>query len=795
MQYVPSYLPLMIWISRPNRQNKMAQSKLTEEQQRVVFHPTGKHARVLAVAGSGKTTTMVSRIRHLVMKRNVDPAKIIVLMFNRLARKQFQDKLGELGIPASKQPRVHTFHSFAYQIISEAVERGYISGVFDLWIGDREELLRRWVHRAIQHLETQDQIPPDAIDVDDAIDAIGLWKGSLIPPDRAGHHGNRFLPLVYREFEKLRMQKSGLTYDDFVPMAIGILEVEHDISQRWCNVVDHVIVDEYQDVNYGQQRLIEFVAGQRADVMVVGDDDQTIYEWRGARPHYILSEFQRVFNNKPYIDYQLSHSFRFGPVVAECAQHMIAFNNKRISKPLIAHAVEKPTSIQVIVDSSEQRTDVNKQLAEQLVTLVRLTRDPSQVIVLGRMFSQLTGLESEFLVNKIPYRVVGRAPFFERREIRVLLDYLALALELDSVITDATKKLVLSVANTPNRKLNKTYLTRALDNVQMSGYSPRELLRFLGESPNSPFVYKQRQEITNFYELLERLHERITSEPGLLAGTLLTWLVQYVNYLQHFDDYYGVGESSEDRKRCVTLFCNYATRTGLDVVGFLRHIAELDTTRGVPEDQQIVLTTVFRTKGLEYDYVIIPSCEEGYMPYLSGEPNAIYDTQGIVDEPEASDVIENERRLFYVAITRARKGVLIGTSVPPTQGSQATSSPSLPSRFIAEMELDETTRVMRALQHLSVDPDARRNVIAAAKHLGGNRRLMENVITRYLPRLGEDALAREVQSIVASLPIKEFSYPFDYNTASEGRPAPGTAPAPQTAAQAPSWWDEEGLPF
>lgn len=345
----------------------MTRDDLTKEQRDVVTHPFGKHARVLAVAGSGKTTTMAHRIKYLV-EQQINPNRIRVLMFNRLARIQFKDKLAEVGVPEGLRPQVHTFHSFSYQLIGEMIASGLLPDTLEFWIEDREEMVRIWVHRALHNLETRRRIPPDSVDPDEVIEAIGLWKGSLIPPlsDRAGYRGNNLVPLVYEEFEKLRNQQGGITYDDFVPLAVGALESVKEIRQKWCGQADFIIVDEYQDVNYGQQRLIELLAGKRADVMVVGDDDQTIYEWRGARPNYILREFRTVFANKPHVDYTLSRSFRFGPVLAQCAQNVIAFNANRIPKPLIAHDPARPAHLDILFDSSEQPTDVNKQLAQQV---------------------------------------------------------------------------------------------------------------------------------------------------------------------------------------------------------------------------------------------------------------------------------------------------------------------------------------------------------------------------------------------------------------------------------------------
>ena len=160
-------------------------------------------------------------------------------------------------------------------------------------------------------------------------------------PERAGTHTSSYLPLVYQEFEKLRRSENALTFDDFVPLAVSLLEHNPVVNQRNCQNVQYLIVDEYQDINYGQQRLIELLAGVQADVMVVGDDDQTIYEWRGARPNYILNDFAQVFQNKPVLDYRLSRSFRFGPLIAQCASNVISWNTRLKSRnPWWPHKTE-----------------------------------------------------------------------------------------------------------------------------------------------------------------------------------------------------------------------------------------------------------------------------------------------------------------------------------------------------------------------------------------------------------------------------------------------------------------------
>ncbi len=162
----------------------MAANHLTPEQQ-VIHHPIGQHARVLAVAGSGKSTKMAHRIQHLVMERHVSPSNILVLMFNSLARKQFVADLTKVGLPETLQPAVHTFHSFSFQVIIQSLKSGYFPASTQFWLADKTELIWLTAKRAIANLERRKQAV-EAIDPEEALHAIGLWKGTLIPPDRAG---------------------------------------------------------------------------------------------------------------------------------------------------------------------------------------------------------------------------------------------------------------------------------------------------------------------------------------------------------------------------------------------------------------------------------------------------------------------------------------------------------------------------------------------------------------------------------------------------------------------------------
>jgi len=781
---------------------------LTPEQEAIIHHPLGKHARVLAVAGSGKTTTMVHRVRHLVMDLNQDPKHIHVVMFNRLAREDFEQKLAREVAEVSKRPKVLTFHALAYRLRLDAEKQGLIPRNVEPWVRDKKELALICMHRAIDSL-IRDGVIEDDVDPTDALDAVALWKASLIPPERAGHRTNPDMPWAYRRFEEFRKEKRALTFDDFVPMAIELMERNSVFRQRWTRRLRHLIVDEYQDVNYGQQQLVRLLAGETADVMVVGDDDQTIYEWRAARPYYILRGFKEDLCNKPVADYQLSHSFRFGPLTAQTAYNVISFNQRREPKPLVSHDVRQVTGIDILTDESEQPSQIALDMAKVVVELVRQRCvPPENIAVLGRTFVQMEGLQAVFIQRKIPFRVLGMGPFFERDENRTLIDYIRLALAWGKPasamkswrsVREAREeeesaqsrppgqyrrlsrsqyrhspygeavRTVLAVANTPSRKLARIRLQRAVEKGSGQSLSLGRSIEALLDEKTSPLSAERRQVLQELVDFLRRIAERVVNEPKLKAGDMLAWIVEHTDYQEHFARYYGEGMASIERMASVDNFVDFAAGTGKTVLEFIQYLKTLDPTLGLDEEKVITMTTVHRTKGLEYDYVFIPACVEGHMPVHLVDDVGVYDTTGQVPEHPPSPPLESERRLFYVAVTRAIKHVYIGTSMPPSAGQQSQSSTPLPSRFLEEIQLDPTKVLLAAFQK-ALPPDGTASkesqyaeLSRALAQLAGHCQLVRYVAEHYLPCLQDKELVKRADQLVMKTPEVPFQYRYQYS--------------------------------
>jgi DNA helicase II / ATP-dependent DNA helicase PcrA len=719
----------------------------TEEQLKVIKHPIGLHAKVLAVAGSGKTTTMVERVKHLVLNENVSPNQIQILMFNRMAREDFAYKLRNCELEPGQQPSVNTFHSIASKIIQSALTCGAIETDWEVWTDDRSEIYGNQVYAAFNQLRSENKVKPDVMmDKDTALTAIEYWKGSLIKPDDAGWKGEECYDLVYALLEQSRVDNRGITYDDMIVVAVDLLKHDTTFSREWRGKFAHIIVDEYQDINYAQQKLVELLADGRADVMVVGDDDQTIYEWRGARPDYILGEFETVFSNKMLITYTLSHSFRFGPTIAQYAENCITLNRSRKQKSLISFQPGQASYVRLIEIKPGQETSSAKEMADALVNCVRETQDVERVAVLARSYLQLGSLEAELHRRKIPHRVEGGGSLRDRIELKALRNYLEVSSHLDDPLTDAPMKQFQSIMNYPKRYIRKNdveiTIAELCESETIGNF--HDMLRELSTSKR--LTQRNRDSLADLLRCLEETKQRIDSKEKVFD--VIEWIIKRTNYLEQYDDYYGKGKPSLDRKQFVINFKEELKGSPMDVETFLKGKEDLDTGYGAERKDQVLMTTIHRTKGLEFDYVFIPNCDEGFMPTFAYESDVFQkaiDKSGKVKQIKKSEVLENERRLFYVGITRARKGAIISSG--PIQSTVPKKfDGDGPSRFLYEMNIEPTRRVMDALTNfaLSQNDETERKLKEAVRESGEARLAIKNLHSCYLKDMGCNALAEEI---------------------------------------------------
>lgn len=690
----------------------MGISNPTDEQLAIIHHPMGKHARVLAVAGSGKTTTMVARIKYLVEDRGTDPQLIDVYMFNANAADEFRSRLS-LEVPGQQWgDNVHTFHAAALSIINKGVRRNIIVPYREKWLDEvGASIEKRHLRSIIKRMVHKGDADEGELTADDALRMIGLWKSNMITPEDATCESTPQYVQVYEEFERERRKVPALTFDDFVPVAVNILKKDPELLADEIARRAFMIIDEYQDINEGQQRFMRLLAGNRSDVMVVGDDDQTIYEWRGAQPEYILRGFDHDFAGKPVVVYPLSHSFRFGPLLAQSAYNVITENRDRAAKELIAHNSEAVTEVSIIEADTSQPTTADPELAQSMSSLLHVEQVAAKdIMTLGRTYAQMEPLEAECLKAHVPFLVPKKGPFFTRAENLVLVDYMRLALLLDVRVRDVAPcygrsgrgdytsggyqgeavQMVLSTINVPRRYVARDDVERAMLKSAKLGWTVRDTFGQLS-SPESPIERIQtRVQIGEYLRLLESIAARIAHEPTVSAGTLMSWILDASKYTQGPPNTPASDEDNpDDLEASVRNFLDYAEQTELGPTEFVGHLGTLDTTCGMPHDQCVLFTSIHRAKGLEADYVFLPGCNDGAMPvHLAGHVEDVLGSRDGQSVGVALDHMESERRLFYVAVTRARKQLYIGTERREVGGSV--------SPFLAEMQLEMTRIAVKA---------------------------------------------------------------------------------------------------
>lgn len=623
----------------------MSHFLLTPEQQRVVAHNTGP-ALVFAVAGAGKTTAMVHRIQRLVKHRVFAPQRILATSFGRATVQDIRAALAPWSECAEVQ--VATLHAVGLRVLHYAADRGLIPPPQIAGEGgthSERSLLRQALGKARQQ---RLELPP-SLDEQDFLSYVGMCKGSFAYPeagerlpDAARVHITQakapdemdYYVELYTIFERTRRQLGLITFDDMLLSAWEVLQCHPEVLQAFQGFYDCVIVDEFQDVNAVQSEVLDLLTRSHGNYMVIGDDDQTIYEWRGASPRFIL-DFPERYQAKKYL---LRENFRSQASHLALANRMIAYNQQREPKQLhLTRGFGGKTEARHVSDEAAQA----RQLVTDIMRSCQAGYRFEQQAILLRLYAQSPYLEQALIESLIPYRLVGSVPFYQRQEIRTLVEYLRLAQTefevqqarelgetLDPNVLLAQQRRWLHLANRPVRYLNRHWLDWVHDRIG-KGESLLLVLRQLADQADTPY---QRKLVTVLADILKDL---LATGLNADAGTTLTRLETDLRYCSFLRKSSGFPETGEGRARTVEAFLDYATGKGTPQQ-LEQHLQELAQAQR-HDDDSVILTTIFRAKGLEWPVVYIPHCNQGYIPYRSGHS------------------IEEERRLFYVALTRPRE--------------------------------------------------------------------------------------------------------------------------------------------
>lgn len=615
----------------------------TAEQRQIIEHTSG-HGLVFAVAGSGKTTTMIQRILHLVRQEQVRPVRILACTFSREAARTIEERLARH--PETTGVKVCTLHALASAVIREAARLGFT----ELRQGE-DGFSRRLFQQARTQLIEEDPDRKTAfynIKYDDCQTYMSVQKGKLhlpyIPDDLPDwgrgligrpDRGVELYADLYARHDHLRRAEGKVDYDDCIVEAWLLMARFPALREVMAGKWDHVHVDEFQDVNLAQSEMLDLIACDCHSYVAIGDDDQTVYQWRGADPRFILG-FAERYDAKTFT---LSTNFRCPMGVIALADQVIQRNTVRAPKRLRASRGDNGVFL---------HEHAPGQAAHIAIKAIDEGRSPTEIVILVRTYAQTGEIEQVFLDQEVPYLVVGGVPFYQRHEVKILLAYLRLALaDLDAqrgVPIDGQRRIQLIqdwklVANAPNRYLRTQVVSDLGRKLWRGGQTLSSALEVLAQQSRG----SSQRDLLVLSEALANL----TDDLGLAQGKeALLGFTDAIGYTEHLIKTAPTREFGEEREGSVRALAEMGqTRSLGELVTYIsylsehaRHVERLSDAAG-DEVERVTIMTAFRAKGLEWPLVIVPDCKE-----------ALYRVKESADMAAA----EEERRVFYVALTRAR---------------------------------------------------------------------------------------------------------------------------------------------
>lgn len=635
-------------------------SRLNPEQFSAVHHTEGP-LLVLAGAGSGKTQVITSRIVHLLSKLKVPAEQILAVTFTNKAAKEMQERVKQAAGKQSEGMLISTFHSLGVRILRRDIRRiGYKPNFTIYSDSDQTGVVRQ----ALSDLNVDTkQFPPDLIRW-----RISLAKNKLILPEsypkQAHDPGDQITALAYPRYQQLLRAYNAIDFDDIIMLSVRMLEELPEVQHYWQARFRYIMVDEYQDTNVGQYRMIAQLAQKHGNLCVVGDDDQAIYGWRGADVTNILNFSHERTDCKVV---KLEQNYRSTGTILAAANAVIGNNSTRSDKALWT-ASGQGTLITLIVAENEE--EEARQVIEQLQLSQYQQKLPwRDFAILYRSNAQSRAFEEALRMEEIPYTLVGGQRFFERKEVKDALSYLAV------LANPRDEAALVRTINFPRRGIGDTTLLR-LQQWSLEHETP--LFDTLGKASIIDGLSEAaRKAVTAFYTLLH--HEISTFTPHAMAGQV-TALFKRLGINEEL--YRTIDNPAQARKRienieqvvnALAAFEERNPEAGLAT--FLERIAllednrkEADDDRNKPQDT-VTLMSLHASKGLEFPYVFLVGLEEGLLPHH----------RSIDEDPEVAE----ERRLCYVGITRARERLTISRCL--SRRKYGTWEERTPSRFLAEI--------------------------------------------------------------------------------------------------------------
>jgi DNA helicase II / ATP-dependent DNA helicase PcrA len=622
---------------------------LNGPQREAVEHTEGP-LLIFAGAGSGKTRVLTTRIAYLVANRKVWPDRLLAVTFTNKAAREMRARVERLVGPSAQQMWVGTFHATCVRVLRREAERLGLPKQFVIF---DEDDTRAALKRVLDELRLdQKRYPPSMIG-----HAISQAKNELVTPDSYPNR-NYFDEIVrrcYVRYEELLRRSGGLDFDDLLVFTVRLLQNHEEALAKWRDRFRHVLVDEYQDTNHVQYVLVNLLAQEHRNLAVVGDDDQSIYGFRGADVRNIL-DFQKDYPDAKVV--RLEQNYRSSQAILDAAYHVIRHNAERAEKRLWTDRVggEKVTAIQAYNEVEEAEF-----VADEIERLRRReSRGYSDFAILYRTNAQSRAFEDVLARRRIPYRLVGGIRFWERREIKDLLAYLRFIFNPADAISFAR------IVNVPRRKVGPVSadaVVAAAGEGSLLDVIERGSIAGVPRAALAPLDAFRRQ-VESLRAVVGALH----------PSELIDHIVELVGLQAHYQDGTLQGEARlENLRELRGLAEEFDTLPPEEALeAFLTEVALVSDVDAYDENGEgVTLITLHMVKGLEFPVVFLVGVEEGLLPHARA-----------LEEPDGNQMAE-ERRLCYVGITRARERLYLSCAF--RRHLYGRSQPAFPSRFLGEI--------------------------------------------------------------------------------------------------------------
>lgn len=632
--------------------------KLNEPQREAVYHTDGP-LLILAGAGSGKTRVLTHRIAYLIGERDVNPWNILAITFTNKAAEEMRQRVDNLVGFGAESVWVSTFHSACVRILRRFIDRLGYENHFTIYDTDDQKTLIKEVCRKVD-------VDTKVFKERSLLSAISSAKNEMILPDEfelnaGGDFAKMKIAKVYREYETQMRANNALDFDDLLVKTVQLLQTQPDVLESYQERFRYIMVDEYQDTNTVQFQLVSLLAGKYKNLCVVGDDDQSIYKFRGANIRNIL-DFEHEFPDAKVI--KLEQNYRSTGNILNAANSVIANNRGRKEKSLWTENGEGELIRLRQFDTAFDEADF---IGEDIKNAVRQGGSYNDSAVLYRTNAQSRLLEEKFIAMNIPYKIVGGVNFYARREIKDLLAYLK---TIDNGRDDVA---VRRIINVPKRGIGLTTINRIQESATERGIGfyeallAPELIAGVGRSATKldSFAalieyFKTLAEEMNITDLLQEVIEKtgyiesLENEDKEEAKTRKENIDELISKAATYE------ESCQDKDEKATLS------------GFLEEVALVADIDSLDEDQEyVVLMTLHSAKGLEFPRVYLAGMEDGLFPgYMSINAG---------DREE----LEEERRLCYVGITRAEQELTLTSARRRMVHGETQYNPM--SRFVKEI--------------------------------------------------------------------------------------------------------------